>query len=91
MIEKPVANPSIVLREEFDDYALLYNPDSVEVFCLNPVGVFIWKQFDGQHTEEDILGNLRSHCVTVPETAGDDIREFIAELSGRGLIRASSA
>lgn len=90
MRDNPVVNPNIVLREEFDDYALLYNPDSVEVFCLNPVGVFIWNRFDGRHTEEEILSDLRSHCNNVPECAGDDLGEFINELAGRGLIKVES-
>jgi hypothetical protein len=28
LLEKPKANPEIVLREEFDDWALLFNPDT---------------------------------------------------------------
>ncbi len=86
MMERPVANPAVVLREEFDDYALLYNPDSIEVFCLNPVGVHIWKQFDGRHTVEDIVIELSTRCNNVPEGADQHLKEFIADLSKRGLV-----
>jgi hypothetical protein len=44
----PVANPLIVLREEFDDWAILFDPDTGNAFGLNPTGVFIWKLLDGK-------------------------------------------
>ncbi len=91
MTDKPVANPSVVLREEFDDYALLYNPDSVEVYCLNPVGVKIWKQFDGQHTVDDILKDLQTSVNNVPGEACEHLKEFIADLAKRGLISSQTA
>ena len=86
MTDKPVANPAVVLREEFDDYALLYNPDEIEVFCLNPIGVRIWRQLDGRHTAEDILLDLQSTCTGVPAEAGEHLREFLGELASRGLL-----
>ena len=30
--DKPIANPIIVFREEFDDWALLFNPDT-DIVC----------------------------------------------------------
>ena len=38
--DKPVVNPLIVLRIEFDDWAILFDPDTGEGFTINPVGVF---------------------------------------------------
>lgn len=85
MVEKPVANPSIVFREEFDDWALLFDPDSGEAYGLNPVSVFIWKRLDGKHTVDDILTELRENCEEVPDTAGSDIGQFVDELVKRGF------
>ena len=53
--KKPVANSLVVLREEFDDWAVLFDPDTGNACGLNPVGVFIWKRLDGRHTVPDIL------------------------------------
>ena len=44
----PLANPSLVLREEFDDWAVLFDPDTGDSFGLNPVSVFIFKRLDGR-------------------------------------------
>jgi SynChlorMet cassette protein ScmD len=87
MSEKPLANPTVVLREEFDDYALLYDPDKIEVFCLNPVGVYLWKRFDGRHSLSEILSDLKSGCNNVPPEADQDLRVFVDVLEKRGLVR----
>lgn len=83
--DKPVANPLIVLREEFDDWAILFDPDSGDALGLNPVGVFIWKLLDGSHTMEDILKKLRENCENVPEEIEDHLKDFIQSLVERGL------
>ncbi|NTV00789.1 MAG: PqqD family peptide modification chaperone, partial [Methanoregulaceae archaeon] len=51
---RPIRHPHIVLREEFDDWGLLFDPDQGIAYGINPVGIFIWKQLDGKHTPEEI-------------------------------------
>ena len=82
---KPVSNPLVVLREEFDDWAILFDPDSGNAFGLNPVGVFTWKRLDGQHTIRDILNSLRENCEDVSDEAEDHLKDFIQELLDQGL------
>ena len=31
-------NPIVVLREEFDEWAVLYNPNSTAAVGINPIG-----------------------------------------------------
>ena len=82
---KAVANSMVVLREEFDDWAVLFDPDSGDASGLNPVSVFVWKRLDGKHTYEDILAELCESCENVPEDAEDHIWEFVNDLVERGL------
>ena len=82
--DKPIANPLLVLREEFDDWAILFDPDTGDGFGLNPVSVFIWKRLDGKHTVKDILGELLDECEDVPENAEREIHDFIEELVEKG-------
>jgi len=82
---KPVANPLVVLREEFDDWAVLFDPDTGNAFGLSPVGVFVWKLLDGCHAEEDVLTKLRESYEDVPEEVEDHIRDFIRSLVERGV------
>ena len=79
------ANPSIVLREEFDDWAILLDPDTGNAFGLNPVAVFIWKLLDGNHSSEDIEKELPEAADEMPEEAGEHLNEFIQELVQKGL------
>jgi len=83
--DNPIANPLIVLREEFDDWAILFDPDTGDAFGLNPIGVYIWKRLDGNHSAEDILQDLREGYEDVPEEAEGDLQEFIDHLVQRGL------
>jgi len=82
----PVANPLIVLREEFDDWAILFDPDTGNAFGLNPTGVFIWKLLDGKHGVEDIVKNLHDEADDVPAEAPDQVRQFVASLEQQGLV-----
>jgi SynChlorMet cassette protein ScmD len=82
---RPIANQDLVLREEFDDWAILFDPDSGDGFGLNPVGVFIWKRLDGEHTEREILLEMREPFDNVPEDAETHLREFIEDLLQRGF------
>lgn len=84
-IKKPVVNPSIVLREEFDDWALLYNPDSGEAYGLNPVGAMIWKHLDGRHGVDDLVVLLRDKCDNAPEDVRAHVEEFINGIVKSGL------
>jgi SynChlorMet cassette protein ScmD len=84
--KNPIANPLIVLREEFDDWAILFDPDTGNAFGLNPTGVFIWKHLDGKHGTEDIMKKLRDEAEDVPEDAGEHARQFIASLEQQGLV-----
>ncbi|HPC73553.1 MAG TPA: SynChlorMet cassette protein ScmD [Syntrophales bacterium] len=86
MKDRPVANPLIVLREEFDDWAILFDPDTGNAFGLNPTGVFVWKLLDGDHSIDDISAELRESAEAVPEEVKDHLHEFVRSLEKQGLV-----
>jgi len=79
------ASPSVVLREESDDWAVLFDPDTGESFAVDPVGAFIWKRLDGRHALEDIMAELHQKFEQVPEAAREDCMEFLDDLVKRGF------
>jgi SynChlorMet cassette protein ScmD len=85
-INNPIANPLVVLREEFDDWAILFDPDSGDAQGLNPIGVFVWKLLDGKHTINDIIEEVKSSCEEVSLDVNKDVNEFIEELTSKGLV-----
>ncbi len=91
-VERPVANPMVVLREEFDDWAVLFDPDSGEAYGLDPVSVFIWQLFDGKHTLSEILEKLRQTCEDgIPDEAPEHLNSFIEDLTSKGLVGYAEA
>lgn len=78
---------SLVLREETDDWAILYDPDSGQSFGLNPVSVLIWKNLDGRNTIEKIVRIVKHRCYNVDKNIEKHILEFIKELLENGLIK----
>ena len=83
----PIANPTVVFREEFDDWAVLFDPDTGNGYGLDPVGVFLWKLMDGSHTVDQMLTKLESACEDgVPEDAAADLDDFVKDLHENGLI-----
>ncbi len=86
--DKPIANPVAVLREEFDDWAVLFNPDTADAVGVSPVGVMIWKLMNGTHTVSDIAASLTERFSDVPANVAEDVAAFIEDLNARGFIGA---
>jgi SynChlorMet cassette protein ScmD len=84
--EKPIVNPSIVLREEFDDWAILYDPDTGDAYGINPTGAYIWKRLDGRHTVNEVLSDLNTDYTGVPENVTECVDTFIKELASHGMV-----
>jgi SynChlorMet cassette protein ScmD len=81
-----LANPVVVLREEFDDWAVLYNPDTAAALGINPVGVAVWKLLDGTRSTAALAEEVAKQFVDVPESAPEHVRDFLDDLSSKGFI-----
>ncbi len=86
MTDKPIANPLAVLREEFDDWAVLFNPETAKAVGINPVGVAAWKRMDGRHTVEEIIADIKHDFADVPDTVQSDVTAFVHQLEESGFI-----
>ena len=84
--DRPIANPIVVLREEFDDWAILFNPDTAAASGINPVGVYVWKRMDGQRSLDEIVAELNNSFEEVPAGALEEISAFISTLAEAGFV-----
>jgi SynChlorMet cassette protein ScmD len=84
--KNPVINPSVVLRKEFDDWAVLFNPDTAEAVGINPVGVAVWELLAQNQDMDSVLANLVQNFSGVPATVESEIASFVSELAERGFI-----
>ncbi|TFH33416.1 MAG: PqqD family peptide modification chaperone [Anaerolineales bacterium] len=85
-LNPPIPNPIVVLREEFDDWAILFNPDTAAAVGINPVGVAVWKLLDGVLMVEQIVAQIGEQFEGVPESVPDELMTFITELEEGGFV-----
>ena len=85
-LEKLKANPAVVIRDDFDDFAILFDPDSGKAFGLNPVGEVIWKLMKNEITTDNIIKKLNDQCCNVSDDVESEIKEFINNLLKNGLV-----
>lgn len=81
---RPLANQTIVFRDEFDDGAILFDPETRDAFGLNEVSAFIWKRLDGKNTIAEIVRRLGEECEDAPEDAMGYVIRFVEELAAKG-------
>ena len=84
--DRPIANPVVVLREEFDDWAVLFNPDTADAVGTNPVGVAVWKRMDGKSSIEEIASEIKNSFADTPEAVFEEIVAFIDKLAENGFV-----
>ena len=84
----PIANPVCVLREEFDDWAVLFNPDTADAVGINPVGVAVWKLMDGRRDlRRRSWPRSGKHFAEVPDTVARGDRRVRRDLAAARLRR----
>jgi SynChlorMet cassette protein ScmD len=85
-MDKPIANPIVVLREEFDDWAVLFNPDTADAVGTNPVGVAVWKLMDGKRSIEDIVSKIKNSFEDTSDAVFKEIAAFVNRLAENGFV-----
>lgn len=81
-------NPDVVLREEDEDGALLFNADTAQVKVLNTTALAIWKLCDGQHGIPEIAQVLTADFDEAEPTAvARDVEGFLELLVGSGFVQ----
>jgi SynChlorMet cassette protein ScmD len=81
-----LANPSLQIRDDFDDFAILFDPHSGKAFGLNPVGELIWKSLKDETSLGDIILQVKANCRNITESAEREICAFVDQLEKNGLI-----
>jgi len=83
--DRVAPGPAVVLREEFDDWALLYDADTGRVAGLNPTGVAVWKLLDGVRTVDEVTAAAASGYADAPADAGAEVAALIESLVAKGF------
>ena len=76
-----------VLREEDDEGALIYNPDTDQIKVINPTGLFIWQQCDGTKDMGGIVSAVKESYEEVPpDQVEEQVEIFIEDMVKTGFI-----
>jgi hypothetical protein len=81
----PTQASEIIWRDTVDG-AVLITPATGKVQVFNGAGAYIWQLINGQHTVGDIQTSVSQHFELTEEQASKDIRDFLTELTSKGLI-----
>jgi hypothetical protein len=82
-----VRNPDVVLRDEDDDGALLFNPDTNQVLVLNATAVLVWKLCDGRNEAAAIASAVKAEFEAAPDAnVNADVKKFIEDMLAGGFI-----
>jgi hypothetical protein len=86
-LSRYLRNPDVVLREEDEDGALLFNPDTNQVRVLNATAVFLWHLCDGMKGVPDMAAALKAQFEGVPEKEAEDhVKSFMDDMTANGFI-----
>ncbi len=82
-----IANPDVSCREEGEDGALLFNPDTDQVLVINITGLLIWQTLAEPHRQNEVVAALREQCENVPaEAISQDVAEFLQQMVDKGFV-----
>jgi SynChlorMet cassette protein ScmD len=85
-LDRPIANPVVVIKEGNGDWVVLFNPDTADAVGVNAVGMLMWELMDGQHTLEGILRAMKGRFAGVPASVEEDVAAFVDDLAVRGFV-----
>ncbi|MBN2547773.1 MAG: PqqD family peptide modification chaperone [Anaerolineales bacterium] len=80
-------NPDVVLREEDEDGALLFNPDTNEVKAINTTALFVWERCSDIADLTTIVAAIKDAFDDVPEDqVNDQVQTCIEAMVVSGFI-----
>ena len=85
-MKKWYIGPNIVLREEADEWGILFDPDTGSSVALNPVSVSMFKAMRKTQDSKKVEEAVRKEFDDVPDTIQSDIEEFVETLAKGGYV-----
>lgn len=85
-MKNPKRARSISWRDLGDHVIILDSQGQKKVHHLEDVGALIWKNLDGNSSEEDIVRQICDSFEIGPEQAKKDLQDFIQSLDENGLL-----
>ena len=84
-----IVNPDVVLREEDEDGALLFHPDTNHLQVINATGTYLWHRCDGTRDYKAFADSLVEEFDGLPEDSSmllEQVQEFFDDLVAKGFV-----
>ena len=69
---------------------LVVLPGRSEVKVLNPAAILVFSRLDGEHTIDQIVGEVVDQFEVEPDTARRDVETFLEQLAEHGMLQDES-
>jgi len=79
-------NPLVMMRKEFDDTGIVFDPENNKAMTLNRVGTVIWESIENGLSEEQIADAVTENFSVERAVAEKDISNFLETLRNKGLL-----
>jgi hypothetical protein len=80
-------NPDVVVTEEDEDGALVFNPDNDQIRVFNHTGIYIWQLCDGNNDLAGIVSAVSESFDAIPEDKiFKQVENFLDEMVSSGFI-----
>jgi hypothetical protein len=84
--DTPFVNPIVILREDFDDAAILFHPHLGAAIPATGVALDLWRTLDGRCTLAEIADALSAQYDQSPEVVLEDALAFTQDLYRRLFV-----
>jgi len=86
----PARDPRVLDELLADGSMVLYHKTSRRLMTLNPTAALVWEYCDGEHTVEQIIGEVRAVFPSI-STIADDVMGVLRDLRAREMLRLPQA
>ena len=81
-----IVNPAVIIRDDFEDFGIIYNPETDKSYSINQTGVEILKHIQSQTPIPEIADKIRENFSEVPDDISGRVDMFIKTLIDKGLL-----
>jgi antirestriction protein ArdC len=82
-----IKNPDVIVKEEDEDGALAFNPDTDKIIVLNHTAHFILEQCNGLNDMQNIVQAVKDNFDDVPEkNMSSQVEEYVEKMLSSGFI-----
>jgi hypothetical protein len=86
VMERFFKNNNVALKQEYEDWGILFHHETNQGIVVNQVGMMIWEALGDGNDLAAIVAIIENEFEDAPATLADDVREFLEALIRAGFV-----